>query len=58
VDKIERRVETAFAHIFCTPLAGVDGALHVMVLQPVSGQIPERPAPQTVIKLGKKGAEP
>ncbi len=58
VDKIERRVETAFAHIFCTPLAGVDGALHVMVLQPISGQIPARPVPDVVQKSGKKGAAP
>jgi rod shape-determining protein MreC len=58
VDKIERRVETAFAHIFCTPLAGVDGALHVMVLQPVSGQIPARPVPDVVQKGAKKGAAP
>jgi rod shape-determining protein MreC len=58
VDKIERRVETAFAHIFCTPLAGVDGALHVMVLQPVSAQIPARPVPEVVPKIGKKGAAP
>ncbi len=58
VDKIERQVETAFAHIFCTPLAGVDGALHVMVLQPVSGQIPERPATEVTQKIGKKGSRP
>jgi rod shape-determining protein MreC len=58
VEKIERRVETAFAHIFCTALAGVDGALHVMVLQPVSGQIPARPVPDVVQKSGKKGAAP
>jgi rod shape-determining protein MreC len=58
VDKIERRVETAFAHIFCTTLAGVDGALHVMILQPVSGQIPARPAPDVAQKGGKKGAAP
>ena len=58
VAKIERQVETAFAHIFCTPLAGVDGALHVMVLQPVSGLIPARPAPEVIQKSGKKGLAP
>jgi rod shape-determining protein MreC len=58
VDKIERRVETAFAHIFCTPLSGVEGAFHVMILQPVSGQIPARPDPEVTQKSGKKGAAP
>ncbi len=58
VDKIERRVETAFAHIFCSPLAGVDGALHVMVLQPISGKIAPRPDPDTPSKSVKKGSAP
>ena len=59
VDKIERRVETAFAHIFCVPVAGVEGALHVMVLKPVSAQIPERPvAVEPVAPKGKKGSSP
>jgi rod shape-determining protein MreC len=58
VDKVERRVDTAFAHIYCTPLAGVDGALHVMVLQPISGRIPERPAPDATPKSAKKGSTP
>jgi rod shape-determining protein MreC len=58
VDKVERRVDTAFAHIYCTPLAGVDGALHVMVLQPISDRIPERPAPDATPKSAKKGSTP
>lgn len=43
VDRIERRADSAFARIHCAPLARVDGARHVMVLRPVSGQIPPRP---------------
>ena len=55
VEKVERRVDTAFAHIFCKPLALVEGALHVMVLKPVSAQIQERPAPDAASKSVKKG---
>ncbi len=55
VDKVERRVDTAFAHISCKPLALVEGALHVMVLQPISAQLQERPAPEAPSKSVKKG---
>jgi rod shape-determining protein MreC len=41
---VERRADSAFARISCAPQALVDGAHHVMVLQPVSAQIPPRPA--------------
>ena len=43
VDRIERRVETAFARIFCKPLALAGGARHVMVLMPLKDQLPPRP---------------
>lgn len=43
VDRIERRVETAFARIFCKPLALAGGARHVMVLKPLKDQLPPRP---------------
>lgn len=57
ITRIERRAESAFAKIYCTPQALVTAARHVMVVKPVSGQIPPRPeaaveAPAT----GKKGA--
>ena len=45
VEKVERRVDAVFARIYCTPMAMVSGAMHVMVLEPVSAQIPDRPAP-------------
>ncbi|MGA0573024.1 rod shape-determining protein MreC [Variovorax sp. VNK109] len=35
VDKVERRAESAFARIYCTPLALVGGARYVVVLDPV-----------------------
>jgi rod shape-determining protein MreC len=44
IERIERRAESAFARIYCTPQAQVGAALHVMVIKPVSGQIPPRPA--------------
>ncbi len=55
VEKVERRVESAFARIYCTPVALAAGASHVMVLQPVSSQIPDKPAPEATVDAGKKG---
>ncbi|MEI8169394.1 MAG: rod shape-determining protein MreC [Rhodoferax sp.] len=58
VAKVERRVDTAFARITCTPLALVSGVGHVMVLKPVTAQIAPRPAaeppPGPIKKGGKK----
>jgi rod shape-determining protein MreC len=42
VDNVERRTD-AFARIACSPQALVEGARHVIVLKPVSAQIPPRP---------------
>ena len=44
VDKVERRADSAFARIHCIPMARMQGARHVMVLQPLSAQLPPRPA--------------
>jgi rod shape-determining protein MreC len=46
IEKIDRRVDSAFARITCTPLALVSGVGHVLVLKPVAGQIAARPAPE------------
>ncbi|MGC1173210.1 rod shape-determining protein MreC [Polaromonas sp.] len=54
VDRIERRAESAFARIYCTPQAQVNAALHVMVVTPVSDaamQVP--PAAPTAAPAGK-----
>jgi rod shape-determining protein MreC len=56
VDRVERRVDTAFARIYCTPVAGVTGTAHLMVLTPVAKQVPPRPTPDPVPVVGKKGA--
>ena len=56
VEKIERRVDTAFARVYCVPLAQVAGTGHVMVLEPLNAQIPPRPAPDARTAPGKNGA--
>ena len=56
ISKIERRAESAFAKIYCTPQALVTGARHVMVVKPVSAQIPPRPVTEAVV-APKKGSK-
>lgn len=57
ITRIERRAESAFAKIYCTPQALVTAARHVMVVKPVSDQIPPRPGPEAPAVLpAKKGA--
>ncbi|MDR7378989.1 rod shape-determining protein MreC [Rhodoferax ferrireducens] len=56
IAKIERRADSAFARIYCTPVAQVAAARHVMVLQPVGSQLPEIPAAAPVV-APKKGAK-
>jgi len=56
ISKIERRAESAFAKIYCTPQALVTGARHVMVVKPVSAQIPARPETSEPSVASKKGA--
>ncbi len=56
IDKIERRAESAFARIYCIPEAKVGAAVHVMVVAPVSGQIPQRPVDEPAPGPTKKGA--
>jgi len=43
VTKVERRAESAFARILCEPLGRVQGARHVMLLEPLSDKLPPRP---------------
>jgi rod shape-determining protein MreC len=43
VEKVERRVDAVFARIYCVPLGLVSGAAHVLVLDPLTSQMPERP---------------
>lgn len=56
VEKVERRVDSAFARINCTPLSLVAGVGHVMVLQPVGAQVAPRPAAEAAPAPTRKGA--
>ena len=46
VVRVERRADSAFARIYCMPLAQVQGARHVMVLQPLADNALPRPEPE------------
>jgi rod shape-determining protein MreC len=55
VAKIERRADSAFARVACTPVARVAGSLHVLVLQPLAGQILARPPVEVPVSTSKGG---
>jgi rod shape-determining protein MreC len=57
VEKVERRADSGFARISCKPEALVDGARHVMVLAPISAQLPARPTPEDAVPAPKKGGK-
>ncbi len=57
VDKVERRADSAFAKIYCQPLANTMGARHVMVLDPFSVQIPLPVHTESAQNALKKGAK-
>lgn len=52
VEKVDRRVDSAFARIYLRPVALVEGTGHVMVLQPVSAQIAPRPSVDAPARAG------
>jgi rod shape-determining protein MreC len=59
VTKVERRAETAFARILCEPVGRVQGAKHLMVIDPLTDQLPtrpviEKPQPLGMIKGGRR----
>ena len=61
VDRVERRVDSAFARIHGVPLAQTQGARHVLVLKPGAAELPQRPASHLPAAAasgaaGKKGA--
>ena len=57
VESVERRPEAPFALIYCKPMGLVQGASHVIVLQPVSSLIPARPAQEAAPVVVKKGRQ-
>lgn len=56
VEKVERRVDSAFARIACLPLALVSGVGHVMVLKPLTAQIAPRPPVDALPGTARKGS--
>lgn len=57
VAKVERRADSGFARILLAPLAPVDGVRHVLVLQPLSVQLPPPPAsPEAAARPAAKGS--
>ncbi len=57
VAAVERRVESGFARIRLTPAANADGVRHVLVLEPLAVQMPQRPAPAPEPTKGERGAK-
>jgi rod shape-determining protein MreC len=57
IGKIERRADSAFAKIYCTPQANVTGVKHVMVLKPLTHISQSRPAEEPVAVGTKRGAK-
>lgn len=47
VSQVERRAESAFARVLCTPAAQVGSATHVLLLQPAGAQLPSAPSTDT-----------
>jgi len=66
VTAVERRVESGFARIQLQPEARPDGVRHVLVLEPLSMQLPPRPEPvaepqardERALKVPKRASAP
>ena len=57
IEKVERRADSAFAKIYCTPQANVSGVKHVMVLKPLTNIVPNKPAEEPVAAGTKRGVK-
>ncbi len=55
VVRVERRADSAFARIYCAPLAQVQGARHVVVLKPLAEHELQRPEPAHPGPSNKRG---
>ncbi|WP_298213095.1 rod shape-determining protein MreC [Acidovorax sp.] len=55
VVRVERRADSAFARIYCVPLAQVQGARHVVVLKPLADNELPRPEPAHPAPAAKRG---
>ncbi|MFM2049745.1 MAG: hypothetical protein RL682_236 [Pseudomonadota bacterium] len=54
VEKVDRKVDAIFARIYCIPLGLVAGASHVLVLEPLTSQIAQRPATDPAPLVAKR----
>lgn len=57
IEKVERRADSGFAKIICTPKANVLGTKHVMILNPLSMIATPRPSEEAVVTTNKRGAK-
>jgi rod shape-determining protein MreC len=62
VASVDRRADSGFARVLLAPAAGIDGVRHVLVLEPLSAQLPPMPelsasAPKAGHKAGAKAAK-
>lgn len=58
VERVERRSDSAFARIYCKPMAQAGSTAHVIVLTPVDAQVAQRPQADPVPSAGgKKGVK-
>jgi rod shape-determining protein MreC len=55
IEKIERRTDAVFARIYCSPVALVAGAAHVLVIDPLDSSAKPRPANVPEAKPPKTG---
>jgi rod shape-determining protein MreC len=55
IEKIERRADSGFAKILCTPKANVLGAKHVLILNPLIKVEAPRPAEEPPSSASKRG---
>ncbi len=55
VTRVDRRAELGFARVLVAPTAGVDGVRHLLVLEPLTIQLPVRPVDDVVADKPAKG---
>ena len=56
VSRVERRAGSMFARVLAEPLAQAQGVRHVLLLEPVGGDMPARPALERAHPNERKGA--
>jgi rod shape-determining protein MreC len=57
IEKVERRADSGFAKIVCTPKANVLGAKHVLILNPLTTIDSPRPVDEVTTPSNKRGAK-